>query len=516
MTTCPTATGAAGAAGSSATGGTGGAAGAAVVPMSVPPVEWVGYHTEVPLDPSTFHALAAGLMGTDAQAGNFVPETEITTNVFIKSEAEPTTPNQARLTISYDDGEGNSRRVLAVAPASFAVGTVFVTTVNAALAKMQADNGGPMAKGQGESYYLEYRVHSAQGGQLSFGVKGNGGAYSLVLDVTSPHTSLLPASLGQAADTFGPYDSVAGTVNFHMSKDDFDFFVGHAYGAGATSKQNFTDFALVPHDWLRLTVTPHLDMNFVDVHFDVLGLDGSRTKVSEAPASVMAGGTFQTLVDRNMTTMLAQEKKMAGSSTAWTTPFYYDNPDGGGVVQVIAQGTQGIFSVAYSVESPHNPLMDVPFVAYVPVTIPPPDPNQNAACNMMGDPNMVLAPKGSLNITFSAADTVINSPDLKGPLVGTIYCSVFHASDVNIEGPIAGAMSLQDFNLPMANLQAMPPLTFVTNEVYAGDYQVLCFQDLDGDGNPTKGDPVTLPIGSYPVECNTNPAPVQFAILDPG
>ena len=30
------------------------------------------------------------------------------------------------------------------------------------------------------------------------------------------------------------------------------------------------------------------------------------------------------------------------------------------------------------------------------------------------------------------------------------------------------------------------------------------------------GDPVTLPIGSFPIACNLNPVTVQFALLDPG
>ena len=64
-----------------------------------------------------------------------------------------------------------------------------------------------------------------------------------------------------------------------MSKDDFDFFVDRAYGKGATSRQNFHDFALVPYEWLRLTVEPHLDEKFVNVGFEVLALDGKRIPV---------------------------------------------------------------------------------------------------------------------------------------------------------------------------------------------------------------------------------------------
>ena len=51
--------------------------------------------------------------------------------------------------------------------------------------------------------------------------------------------------------------------------------------------------------------------------------------------------------------------------------------------------------------------------------------------------------------------------------------------------------------------------------MYAGEYQILCAQDLDASGGASKGDPVTLPIGGYTAACNRNPVTVEFAILDP-
>ena len=475
--------------------------------------EWVGFHSETPLVPADFDALASSLFGTSARAGQFLKDKEITPGVFLTSSAESASPDQTRLTIAFDDGT-NPRRTLAVAPASFAIGGVFITTVDAALAKMQADN--KAQPGSGETFYLEYRVTSAMGGKLSFGVRGSNGVYTLVVDVASPHTGLDKDKIGKPVDTFDAYDTVAGTVYFHMSQDDFDFFTNHAYGSGATSKQNFTDFKLVPHDWLRLSVEPHLDEKFVDVGFEVVGTDGKRTPVAKAPASVLAGDTFRSLVLRNMQTMHDQEANQTGSSTPWQSPFYYDNPDGGGVVQVIAQGALGIYSVAYSIESPRSALHDVPFVKYQDVTIDPPDPDANATCDKLGDPTIQLAPKGTLNITFAASDTIKTSPDLKGPLKGTIYCDVFHASDVDVTGPIGNAMSLQSIKIDNADLSTgAAPVTAVTDELYAGDYQILCAQDLDGDGGASTGDPVTLPIGSYTVACNKNPVTVEFAILDP-
>jgi hypothetical protein len=416
------------------------------------------------------------------------------------------------LTIAFDD-DTNPRRALAMAPGSFQLGQIWVATVDAALAKMKADSDAK--PGSGEAFLLEYRVTSTQGGRLSLGVKGDGGKYSLVIDIQTPQTSVLPDRIGRPAGSTGPFDTVAGTVWFHMTRDDFAYFVDHAYGKGATSKQNFTDFALVPHEWLRLTVEPHLDRKYVSVGFEVLTVDNKRIAVARAPASVLAGNTFQMLVLQNMATMSEQEKAKPGSSSPWQIPFYYDAPKDGGVVQVIAQGQAAKYSVAYAVESPRHALVDVPFLEYQPVEIPPPSSEEAAKCEQLGDPSIVLAPRGTLDLTFTASDVIKQSPDLKGPLKGTVYCSLFRAEDVTIGGPKKGAASVQDFTIPDADLGGTAPVTFTTQEVFAGDYQVLCAQDLDGSGGDSKGDPVTLPIGALTVACNKNPAVVEFALLDP-
>ncbi len=481
-----------------------------MVAKAPPANEWVGFHIEVPLKPSDFDPLASGLFGSDAQAGKFIADRELSPGISVTSSAEPQTPTQTRLTFAFDDGT-NPKRVVAVAPSSFATGSVFISTVDVAMSTMQAEE--VASPGSSESWFLEHRVTSAQGGKLSFGVRGVLGVFTLVVDVTSPHTGLTTAQIGKPVDTFAPYDTVAGTVWFHLTKDDFDFFVSHAYGQGATTKQNFSDFQLLPHEWLRLTVDPHLDQQFVDVGFEVVTLDNKRIHVANAPASVLAGSTFQGLVDRNMSTMLAQEAKTAGSSTPWTTPFYYNDPGGGGVVEVIAQGTAGSFTIAYAIESPQNPLKDVPFVAYEPVKFIPPDASATASCADLGDPSIKLAASGTLDITFSASSVILGNTT--APLKGTIYCSVFHADQVNIGGPAPDAVSLQDFNIPNADLRAKTAPTFTTKAFFDGDYQVLCFQDLAGNGMASMGDPVTLPIGGYTLACNKNPIAVEFAILDP-
>jgi hypothetical protein len=471
--------------------------------------EWVNWHTEVPLVPSTFNALASGLFGSDAEAGKLVDNQQIADNYYLSAAADSATPEQTILTFAFDDGT-NPRHTIATVPASFAVGNVFIAAANAALATMEGDVA--MQPGSGEEFYLEYRVTSAMGGKISFGVRGFAGVYTMVYDITSPHTNLAPGKIGTAVDQFSPYDTVDGTVWFHLSQDEFDYFSNHAYGLGATSDQNFADFPLVPHDWLHLTVTPHLDQEYVNVSFDLVTANGQHTLVADAPASVLAGSTFQRMVDRNMENSSAQEAQKAGSSAPWLVPFYYDQPAGGGVVQVIAQGTLGIFEVEYAIETPQHPLNDVAFLPWQPVTLP--TGAQAKACQALGNPDIVVAPAGTFDITFSASSTILKNPGPK-PLVGDIECSVFKAADVNVTGPIAGAVSLQDFTVMNADLQGKTAPAFTTKVFPDGDYQILCFQDLAKNGDPTVGDPVTLPIGSFPIACNENPVAVEFAILDP-
>lgn len=322
----------------------------------------------------------------------------------------------------------------------------------------------------------------------------------------------MPGSVGKPVSNAAPYDTINGTVWFGLSQDEFDYFVGHAYGADATAGQNFNNFALEPFNWLRLTVTPHLDQQYVNVAFSVIGLDGSTTPLASAPASVLAGNLFQTLVDHNMATMAAQEAFKPGSSSPWTVPFYYSDPVGGGVVQVIAQGQAGASQVAYDVIAPNHTLTDVSFLPYKPVTLSAAPSSATTACNNLGNRDIVLAEEGAFDVTFTASKEVTSSAK---PLVGTIWCSVFKASDVTVSGPVAGAQSLQDFSIPNANLGGNNPPKYLTQAFQDGSYQILCFQDLFNDGNADAGDPVTLPIGSFPLACNLNPITVQFALLNP-
>lgn len=478
--------------------------------------EWVAYQTEVPITPAEFDALASTLIGADAQAGHFMAQKNVNGAFFVTSEQEPSTPDQVRLTFSLDDGT-NTLRPIAVSPASYSIGKAFISIVDAAMAKMQADQ-----PSQGETFELAYNVSSTQGGKLSLTVKGLDNVYMLSLKVTTPKTSLASTHVGQATNFADPTDSISGTVWFTMSKNEFDFFVDHAYGKGATGRQNFVDFHLVPYDWLRLSVKPRLDEGMVDVGFEAILKDGSRIPVAKAPASVNAGDTFHSIVDRLMKNTMEQEKTAAGSSAAWTAPFYYDHPEGGGVVQVIAQNTRGIFSVAYSVETPQHVLKDVPFVPYKQVNLPKPKPSDTAACYELGDPNIVQSLQGRFDITFTVSDVIKNNLANGQGLTGTIYCSVFHASDVTVTGPTCpiDVCEVHSFSIEAADLLSNTAITTLQPSLdqptlAAGEYQVLCSQHINGSETSEKGNPVTLPIGGFQLACNKTPITVEFALLNP-
>jgi len=464
-------------------------------------VEWVSFHTEVPFKASDFHALVAGLFATDAQAGKFIDKREISPGLYLTSVADPSTPEQSRVSLTFDDGTSTGR-TLALVPASFDVGNTFLTTIDAAIQTMQSEEA--QSAGSSESYLLQYQVTSPKGGTFSFGVRGVLGVFTLVLDVASPTTNLAVGKIGTAATSDKPYDSIAGTVFFQ-----------HAYGTAAAVGQNFVDFELVPHNWLRLTVTPHLTDKYVNVGFKILTNDGTRIPIAQAPASVLAGATFQALVDRSMATMNTQEAAKPGSSSPFSIPFYYNDPSGGGVVQVIVNGTQGIYVVDYAVQSPRHTLTDVPFNAYKEVSFTPPDAGATAACDKLGNPGIVLASSGAFDITFSVSSVIQSSATV--PLVGDIYCSTYKSADVTVAGPNNGAVALQNFVVKDASFEKGAPAPhYLTGDLPDGTYQILCGQDLTHNGgNIGFGVPVTLPIGSLTLACNLNPIGIQFALLDP-
>ena len=370
-------------------------------------------------------------------------------------------------------------------------------------------------------YHLEYHVVSPNGGELTIQTEWlEGGTSGVVRFITAaPRTSLTPGAVNTAAFGGESYEQLSGTVFFTLSVDEFSFFSNRAYGITSGALQNFSDFRLQPHNWLRLTVTPRLADELVDVGFEVIAMDGSRVPFARAPASVVAGEQFQQNVIRMVDDMLAAEAAAPGSSRPFEVSFYYDDPEGGGVVSVIAEGRGGVFGIAYAVASPARALEDVDFVPYqgevrIPDSIPTPQ-----TCVEMGSTEAL---SGRFHIRFDASSTVRGSALLTNPLVGNVWGSVYRAADVTINGPNEGASPVASF--AFENVDITGGLSATTYDIDTlipgGNYQILGFMDIDmnadlANADPDQGDPVAIPIGGFPMRCADEPITVEFALLLP-
>lgn len=491
-----------------------------VAPLRPPavPTEHVGLTTSIEIDQASFDALASQLFGEDAAEGTYLDAEPLGAGLTLSSAAHPEAADQVAVTVAMETtGAEPVERTVASVPASVATGRTFIDAVDAAMAKtaeVEADD--PEGR---RAWRIEHRSRSAQGGTVHIGVVYEPDAGTrLEVKAQGPTTSLLADRINQAATEGAPYETIYGLVWFDVSRDQFDFFSNRAYGISAGRSQNFTDFELVPHNWLRLTVTPELDQDRVSVGFEVVTLDGRRVPVAKAPASLVAGEQFMQTVFRMAENMDAQEAEAPGSSTPWEVPFYYDDPEGGGVVEVIAQGRAGVSQIAYAVESPANELRDLPFVPYVGEIVVPDD--WDAPAPTCADLDTKAATEGRFLITLDASTTV-RGADVKAPLRGDVYGSVYRAEDVKITGPIEGAEAVATIRFDDVDVVDGPAEPIELDaDLPAGSYQILGFMDIDGTADPEapdpdEGDPVMIPIGGYELGCERQPIVVEFAILLP-
>jgi hypothetical protein len=485
------------------------------------PTEYTGFTASMAVDLTTFGDLASGLFGDAAAAGDFTENAKLSGGIRISAGAHPDASDQVVWTVTMDvTGEADPAvRTIARVPAGLDAGATFISAVEAALtrhAEVIADD-----PAGAEPFRLEYRTRSAKGGSVVLAVDVDDTRVApvlLQLTADTPTTSLSPETLGSAAYDGSPYESIYGLVWFGVSRDNFDFFVNRAYGLSAGKAQNFTDFELIPHNWLRLTVTPQLDDDRVNVGFEVVTVEGDRVPIASAPASLVAGEQFMQNVFRMMDDAAAQEAVTPGSAAPWRAPFYYDDPEGGGIVEVIAQGEGSVAKIAYSIESPKRELAEVEFVAYqgsveVPADWDAPPPS----CEESGSES---AANGYFDVEFVASSTVLGS-NLKAPLRGTVHGSVYRSEDVKLTGPIAGAQAVASFTFDDIDVTAGPSRRIRIDERFpAGNYQLLGFLDIDGNADPADvkpdvGDPVFIPIGGFALECATQNVTAEFALTLP-
>ncbi len=481
--------------------------------------EYVGIAVGTPMEEEQVLSVLSQLLGTDAASGGHLTNFELQPGLMLSSTDDSRTSEQLILQVDMvvsNEDVTPALRTLFRGPSSYAYGAIFVDVVAAALQELRnnADGMSP--------FTLEYRARSALGGQLAVIVDfDQKSGIQLKVDVNTPRTSLIKGNINQPYLSGAPFESIYGLVNFSLSRDQFDFFSTRAYGLSAGANQNFSDFLLLPHRWLRLTVTPLLDDLTVDVGFEVVTVDGRRLDIARAPASVLAGEQFRETVFRMVDNMNDAEQRQPGSSMPWSVPFYYDDPASGGVVEVLAQGSEGEFRIAYAVETPVNQLLDTDFLAYQ-GTVEIPE-NWDAARPTCSELGSSTALEGNFVLRFNASSTVRKSNNLDGPLRGTVIGSIFRAEDVTITGPIKGAKAVYGFrfdDVDVTSLDGSPASYSIPVTLGAGDYQILGFMDTDdneafGDGGPDVNDPVMIPIGTYALECATQPVTVEFALLLP-
>ena len=483
------------------------------------PVEYVGLTVSELATAEEVMAFLGAIYGDAARAGQAHQDTAIQEGLTLTVSEDPASAEQVILELNMEvarAGVETPRRTILRVPASTAYGAVFMDTVEVALTRAQEVYARDPA--DSEPFWLEHRLRSVHGGNLDVRVRYEGGLTWLELQTHTPETSLLPGRVNQPAFTGEPFESLAGEVNFHLSIDQFQFFSSRAYGITAGANQNFRDFELQPHNWLRLTVEPDLDNELINVGFEVVTLDGRRLDLARAPASLLAGDQFRENVIR-MHANMTRQVEAGGAASRFEVPFYYDDPSGGGVVQVIARGDDGDFAIAYGVESPVNFLRDTDFIDYQGKVEVPDVVEGEVTCEELGSE---AALEGRFEVTFVAAEGVVNAPNLKAPLRGNIWGSVFRAEDVSGLGPREGAQSVASFAFEGVDLTDPDNLSRYTVEadLPVGAYQLLGFIDIDANADPDnpdpdKGDPVTVPIGDYPLNCAVQPITVEFALLRP-
>ncbi|MCK6548729.1 hypothetical protein L6R52_22990 [Myxococcota bacterium] len=481
------------------------------------PIEFVGMRVKRKVDLERFLAFVSPIFGDEARAGRGHVAYELQPGLFLSVEPDARTAEQVILRVDMSpSAETESRTVMRV-PVSFAYGSIYVDAVKVALATAEKNLA---SKGEMAPFHLDYTARSARGGRLLLRLDFADGITSLVFEIENPQTSLSSGAVNQPAFDGDPYETLGGTVWFELARSEFDFFSTRAYGITPGFRQNFSDFQLLPHEWLRLTVNPLLSQNMVDVNFDVVTLDGRRIPLARAPASLLAGEQFQKNVLRLVDNMMEQEAAEPGSSDEWVAPFHYDDPAGGGVVEVIAQGAGGKFRIAYTVESPVNLLRDVDFVDYRgKVDVPTDIPDKVTSCEELGS---TRAPVGRFLLKFRASTTVINDRNRDGSLGGRVVGAIYRAEDVTIQGPNDGAVPVAEFDYADVEMDgAVSKESFeIPVDLAAGSYQILGFMDIDGNASPESpepdvNDPVFIPIGAYALECARHPVEVEFAILLP-
>jgi hypothetical protein len=308
-------------------------------------IEYLDWSIEEQYQPSDMIALLNQTIG--ATSGNAATSLPLRRGLYLTA-----TPQGANVLLRLDADGAGARPLdsyVEVAVPNDLAG-MFTQFCQASMAVASLTSATP---GLAAPWNLFLHAESPTGGVCEVGCSGDAnGVFTLSWRFTAPVRAIAsfsaPAAFGPPGNE-GATAKIGGTVHFPISRDDFKAFVNQAYGYNAP--QRFSDFALVPHTWLHLTVTADSTGKVVNVHFDAVTTSGARLYVAEAPASTDVGGRFYDETLARMQEMLDQEAAQPGSSKVWGLSYYYADTTKG-VVDVVVKGVKGLFDIAYAVETP--------------------------------------------------------------------------------------------------------------------------------------------------------------------
>lgn len=144
-----------------------------------------------------------------------------------------------------------------------------------------------------------------------------------------------------------------------------------------------------------------------------------------------------------------------------------------------------------------------------------------AGCSSSEDSGTAKEPGGTAVLKFSVTSTVSSSPNLTDPLSGPVYGALWLTEEVNVTGPIDGAVSQGSVEVTGVDLTSASEssATWTSEKLAPRQYTFLGFFDVDGNGSETRdpdaGDPVTLPVTNKfdIVDGEETPLTVKFDLV---
>jgi hypothetical protein len=303
--------------------------------------EWLQESVQNAMPAADILTLLEQTVGKDAASGLNPGPHQLRQGLYVTA-----IPDCSNIILRFDVNRGatTQRYRIADVPISDKLGSEFFEFVQAALTTAESVYSSDQ---YAQPWKLALNAESDSGGQLTITVQGDATAhFTLSWNFASPKRPIDSFIVPTAFGSKNPgTENINAVVHFPITLQEFEFLT-NIYGVG----QRYHDFPLYPHNWLHLTVTNGPANEYVTVHFDAITTNGQRVFVAQAPASLDVGGRFLNETITRMQEMLNEEAAKAGSSGPFETSFPYQDPEYG-VVTAVVTGQQGVFEVAYNLQT---------------------------------------------------------------------------------------------------------------------------------------------------------------------